>query len=529
MKAWFLARRLQTQLLVWTALIVALSVVVTFEVRTRLNLRMLEQNLRDRMETLVRAVDNTLPLGGDEMSIPALEARLREFVEADRTLNRIDIVEKHEGKLRVLASSIESPDLLIHSIPDGIITNIRSLGDERDMITVQPVADTAYTIVALASLENLDRYEASNRASMPLFGAILFLIVIGLMHVMYRRTVSRRFDELLAGIRRAKQGNFAETIPDERRDEIGEIATTLNGLLAQVRSFSDELQREVAHATENLNRRNLALEETTRQMVAMQRQLLQSERLATVGQMAATFAHEIGSPMSSLSAHVQLLLEDPKLSQDQRETLAIIRQQIQSMVQIVNDLLRSARRGPADFVPTDLNEILQTVLRLVQAKLMSQNIEVNTQFGPLPKVRAYPLYLQEAFLNLINNASDAMPDGGRLELRSWFDSAMDRVNVTVADTGPGIDPSVVENVFDHFVTTKALGDGTGLGLGIVKDIVNGHRGTMTITPADGRGTAAHITFPPDSVVGAVPDRPQSPLIDRGRSETAPTFQVAKRT
>jgi len=273
----------------------------------------------------------------------------------------------------------------------------------------------------------------------------------------------------------------------------------LNSLLVQVRSFNDELQREVAHATENLHRRNMELEEATRQMVEMQHQLLQAERLATVGQMAATFAHEIGSPMSSLSAHVQLLLEDPKLSADQRETLAIIRQQVQSMVQIVNDLLRSARRGPADFVPADVNDILQTVLRLVKAKLISRNIEVKTQFETLPKVRSYPLYLQEAFLNLINNASDAMPRGGRLELKTWFDMATERVNIRIADTGPGIDPSVVEDIFKHFVTTKALGDGAGLGLGIVKDIVSSHRGTIRITPANGRGTAAHITFPPDSV------------------------------
>jgi signal transduction histidine kinase len=169
------------------------------------------------------------------------------------------------------------------------------------------------------------------------------------------------------------------------------------------------------------------------------------------------------------------------------------------MVQIVNDLLRSARRGPADFVPVEVNEILQTVLRLVQAKLTSQNIEVRAEFGSVPKVRAYPLYLQEAFLNLINNASDVMPDGGRLELKTWFDPAADRVNVRIADTGPGIDTSVVEHVFEHFVTTKALGDGTGLGLGIVKDILTSHRGTIQIAPANGRGTAAHVTLPPDLV------------------------------
>jgi signal transduction histidine kinase len=213
--------------------------------------------------------------------------------------------------------------------------------------------------------------------------------------------------------------------------------------------------------------------------------------------MAATFAHEIGSPMSSLSAHVQLLLEDDRLTTEQRETMSIIREQIQAMIQIVNDLLRSARRGPSDFVPTDVNEILATVLKLVQPKLKSQKIDVITDYSPVPRVRAYPLYLQEAFLNLINNASDAMSEGGRLEIQTTFDRASQRVNIRIADTGPGIDSSIVENVFEHFVTTKAMGDGTGLGLGIVKEILTGHRGTIHIASRDTGGTVAKITLPAD--------------------------------
>src|SRR5216117_644224 len=345
-----LAKRLQTQLLVWTTLIVVVSVVLTFEVRMRLNLRMLEDNLRERTETLVRAVDRTLMLASNELPPAALQTRLREFVETDPTLTRLDIIESGDNGLHVLASSWESPELLIPAIPEDTVTEIRSSGEERTMIAVQPVADSPYAIVALASLETLDRYEASNRSNTLLFSGILIVIVLTLMHVMYKRTVSKRFDQLLAGIRRAKEGNLAEPVTEEHQDEIGVIARTLNSLLVQVRSFNDELQRQVAHATESLNRRNLELQDATRQMVEMQHQLLQAERLATVGQMAATFAHEIGPPMSSLSAHVQLLLEDPRLDAEQRETLGVIRQQVQSMVQIVNDLLRSARRGPADFV-----------------------------------------------------------------------------------------------------------------------------------------------------------------------------------
>ena len=154
MTSWFLARRLQTQLLFWTALIVVISVGVTFEVRTRLNLRMLEQNLRDRIETLVRAVDRTLRLNSGEVPVEAWERRLREFVEADRTLTRLDVVEERNGELRVVASSAESSDLLIRSRPAAITTEIRRIGPERDMISVQPVAASHFfEVVASQRIE----------------------------------------------------------------------------------------------------------------------------------------------------------------------------------------------------------------------------------------------------------------------------------------------------------------------------------------------------------------------------------------
>jgi signal transduction histidine kinase len=497
-KSWFLARRLQTQLLVWTALILIASVVITFELRTQLNLRNLERNLRDRSETLLRALDRSLMLATIEVPLSAWEGRLRELVEADRTLTRLDIVANENGILKVAVSSSASPDLLVRSVPPAVTTEIRGTAEGRELLTIHPVIGTPYSMVAVSSMEFVDGYREINRTLEPLFGGILVVVVISLMHIMYQRTVSRRFDDLLEGIRHAGDRRLPQEIPVKRQDEIGIIAKTLNNLLAQVHSFNDELQREVKNATEVLNRRNLELEETTRQMLLMQRQLLQAERLATTGQMAATFAHEIGSPMSSLSAHVQLLLEDPGCSADQRETLTIIREQIQSMVQIVNDLLRSARRGPADFVPSDVNEILETVLRLVHPKLMSQRIAVTTELGKMPKVRAYPLYLQEAFLNLINNASDAMPGGGDLQLKTWYDPVEGLVHIQVSDSGPGIDPRVLEHVFDHFVTTKSIGSGTGLGLGIVREIVNGHRGNLHIGAANGSGTAVHLTFPPDS-------------------------------
>jgi len=494
--SWFTGKRLQTRLMLWTGVILIVSIMAASEIRTRYNTHILESNLRVRSETLVEALSRTLNhlTSSANPDIPALETRLREYVEADRTLTRLDIVQEKNGSLALLATSSDQRIPAVKNVSPVMETRVENLPEERAMVTSAPLEGTTFSLVALSSMENIDRYKEINRWITPAFTVFLIALVIPLMFLLYSRMISQRFDQLLEGIRRAQQGE-ASSIPDDREDEIGTVAKTLNALLTQVRTFNDDLQLEVSRATQDLHKRNLALEEASRQMVAMQRQLLDSERLATVGQMAATFAHEIGSPMSSLSAHVQLLLEDDRLSADQRETLTVVREQIQSVVQIVNELLRSARRGPADFVLTDLNGILETVVRLVQPKLISQRIDVDINLQPIPYMRGYPLYLREVFLNLINNASEAMPGGGRLEIRSWFDERRGLLNVSIFDTGPGIDPSVVEKMFDHFVTTKAIGAGTGLGLGIVKEIVDSHRGTIQIAPMGGTGTSAHITFP----------------------------------
>ena len=497
MSTWYTARRLQTQLLLWTALIVTVSVVGTMEIGVRSNVSLLQGNLRDRSETIIRSVKRFLELNTSKPSpaaVSSLGPELRERVAADRTLIRLDIVHRRGDGIVVEASSSNMPDILVGNLTSTPTTEIREIADQRVMITSQAIENTGYGIIAVASMENIDRYAAFNRREIPAFATVLIVVVVTLMHLMYRRIVSKRVDELLEGIRRAKAGEAAG-IPETRQDEIGIIAKTLNGLIAQAQSFNEELRSQVASATSDLNHRNTALEETTRQMLDLQKQLLESERLAAVGQLAATFAHEIGSPMTSLSAHVQLLLEDPRLSDDQREALTIVLQQIQATVQIVNEMLKSARRGPADFVLTDMNEILRNVLRLVRPKLMSQRIDVHMDLSPLPLVRGYPLYLQEVFLNLINNASDAMPEGGQLNLKSWFDRETEVVNIRITDSGPGIDQAVLENVFEHFVTTKAIGRGTGLGLGIVKEIVDSHCGTFWVGSADGSGTSAQITFP----------------------------------
>jgi C4-dicarboxylate-specific signal transduction histidine kinase len=322
----YTGKRLQTRLMLWTSVILIVTVTAASEIRTRYNIHLLESNLQIQSETLVGTLSKTVSpkASSPAMDVGTLGNRLREFVDADRTLTRLDVVRSN-------------------GVPPGLKTWIENKAGERVMVTSSPLEGTQLALIAFFSMENIDRYQEINRWISPLFSFFLIALVIVPMFLLYSHTISRRFDELLENLSRAQQGEIPR-ISKDREDEIGTIAETLSDLVNQVRTFSDGLQLEIARATRDLDTRKLALEDTSGQMLAMQRRILESERLATVAQMAATFAHEIGSPMSSLSAHVQRLLEDSSLEDDQRETLTVVRKQIQSVVQIVNDILRSASR-----------------------------------------------------------------------------------------------------------------------------------------------------------------------------------------
>lgn len=490
----FSSRRLKTRLIFWTTTIVVLAVGGSFELRTRVTASTLEADLRERSLTLVRAAIRTF---GDEVGTTdpgALESRLQDFVDVDPAMSRIDLVRATpDGPVRVV-STADAAGPLAQDLTPASTTRINPASGLRELITIEPVEGTPFWIVAATSLEGLDRYVAVNRVWAAVFSAGVIILVVALMSFLFDRLISRRFDRLLSDLSQAEEDGY--TSSDEPADEIGVLGQMFGNLLARVHTLNQDLKAQIAEATASLNRRNRRLEETTQELIGMQKKLLQSERLATVGQMAATFAHEIGSPLSSLSAHIQLLLEEPDLAPPHRETLETIREEIQSLVAIVNELLRTARHGPDDFVPVDMTEVAASVLRLVDPKLRSQSIRVRSSLEPVPEIRGYPLYLQEVLLNLINNASDAMPHGGDLDLRVWFDATTDRVRVRLADTGPGIAPDIIERAFESFVTTRALGSGTGLGLAIVREIMRSHNGTVELTSNNGRGTAALLSLPP---------------------------------
>ena len=224
--------------------------------------------------------------------------------------------------------------------------------------------------------------------------------------------------------------------------------------------------------------------------------LMESDRLAAVGELVAGVAHEVNNPLSSISAFAQLLLRETTLSASQRESIDVIRTETTRASQVVKDLLAFARRSEPQRAPLDVNAVVARTVRMRQYQFTEASVRLETDLADdLPSVIGDARQLQQVCLNLLTNAVQAMSTrgGGDLRVRSY--AIEGRVRLEVSDTGTGISPDVRAHIFEPFFTTKREGEGTGLGLSVSYGIVTAHGGTIEVTETSATGTIFRVTLP----------------------------------
>ena len=329
---------------------------------------------------------------------------------------------------------------------------------------------------------------------------LLAIISITLMtYFLFRHMVYRPIDSLLLAMSKAEKGNLAAEVESTAHDEIGLLTSRFNRMLGRIREMTEQLNLEqrrledrVHEATAEIADRKEQLEEANLRLFEMQRQLTQLERLAAAGQLAAQFAHEVGTPLNLISGHVQLLRAR---AQDERviQRLDVIAGQIDRMTEIVRSMLDSTRRPVPRFESIDINSLLAQILDATQPTLVARNVELRTDMSNgLPLIDADADQLQQVFINLINNSLDAMPLGG--ELRVSTELEHEAVVIALTDNGEGIAEDQLDLIFDPLFSTKH-GRGTGLGLTIVKQIISEHQGEVEVTSEPGKQTTFRIRLP----------------------------------
>jgi two-component system NtrC family sensor kinase len=230
------------------------------------------------------------------------------------------------------------------------------------------------------------------------------------------------------------------------------------------------------------------------QRVRLEDQMVQTEKLTSLGLLAAGVAHEVNTPLAVISNYIQMLAKQIPEDDPRQKTIERIVKQTFRASEIVNNLLNFSRTGGTEPVEVDLNSVLEETLTLVQHPFKTAQVNVVKNYAErLPLILGSTTRLQQVFLNLFMNARDAMPSGGMLEVRTGAHNGS--VEIEVTDTGAGISPEHLHRIFDPFFTTKATGRGTGLGLSVSYGIIKEHAGKVDVRSTPGKGTSFRLEFP----------------------------------
>jgi two-component system NtrC family sensor kinase len=302
--------------------------------------------------------------------------------------------------------------------------------------------------------------------------------------------ISRPIHGMADAAKKIAEGDYSQKVEISSDDEIGFLANNFNTMVSELVRAHQEL-REWA---ETLERK---VEQRTTELKAMQAHLIQSEKLAGVGKLAAGVAHEINNPLTCVLTNSSLMLSDLTPDDPRREDLQAIVDETLRCRKIVKGLLDFARQTKPQKQNLDLNKLAEDIIALVRNQASFQNIRIETELDPgIPPVLADADQIRQVVLNIILNAADAMPQGGIIRVRSSCEPKSKHLALRISDTGPGIPDEIQNKMFEPFFTTKKTG--TGLGLAIAYGIMERHKGSLKVESSPGRGTTIVVTLSTDA-------------------------------
>jgi two-component system NtrC family sensor kinase len=347
------------------------------------------------------------------------------------------------------------------------------------------------------SLEKVDASLASEGKAMLTYTGIALLLVVFLSGLFIWIEVRNPLRTLKSGTERVAKGELGFQIPVRSNDEIGDLARSFNTMSGRLQLAQEEITAW-AHTLEE------RVEEKTRELKQAHQHMLQVEKMATIGKMAAVVAHEINNPLSGILTYsrvvkrwIQNNFSAASRHDEMVSSLDLIASESKRCGELVKNLLSFSRVTPMNLEWCELNQVVERCLRLVQHKMDMATIELNLALGEdLPIVRCDPNQIEQVVLAMVINAIDAMPQGGNLWITTHQNTAT-TIELIIRDDGVGIPDEHLAHIFEPFYTTKESG-GSGLGLAISQTIVERHGGSIGVYSKVGQGTTFTVMLPVDS-------------------------------
>jgi signal transduction histidine kinase len=412
-----------------------------------------------------------------------------------------------------------SNDQLKRLKKDEYLSTLQDAGKERWLEVIVPLHSETRVVGGIRVVSTLDEAQSylskkRDRAVILTFSSILVILIT--LTVFFGKLVGDPIQKLVEAMSRAEKGDLEAEAHIQSEDELGKLGRNFNRmlktiretheqniqLLRQVNQFNEELTKKIEAATSELAKRNEELRLLNEALFESQRQLSQSEKLAAVGQVTAAMAHQIGTPLNSISGYIQLILQDGNIQPKDRDRLKIIESQLDRLADSVKNLLSFTRQPKPQLRSLDVNEVLEELIHLSEPWFLARKVRLSTHLSSdLPSILGDSTHLQTLFLNLITNALDAMPQGGVLTVKTRqvsppFSSEDGKwLEISITDTGIGITEESKKRIFDPFFTTKKMGEGTGLGLAICEKIVKEHSGKIDLESEVGKGSTFSILIP----------------------------------
>jgi two-component system NtrC family sensor kinase len=489
---------LRVRLLLLVALVLSVVVGAAAYWEVRLFEISLTASTTDTARSTAQAVADDIEVNDEPSARGDLHELLREFTYAFPSTRAILVVRLQDGEPTVVASTSSAEGKDWFALARQAIT-------ENQVVTSEPVKSIhlvgvpikrdgrVWGAVVTYSLASIEELRVQGRTVVLWFVPAAVLLMTLLLDLLMRRMIHKPIAGIRKTMKRVREGDLGARAPVLRNDEIGAVAKGLNDMLAEMEGFNVELQARVREATGELRARNAELVESYRRVFALREALARADQLAAVGHMAASVAHQVGTPLNLISGYVQMIKEDEAVDPRATRRLEIVQEQIAKVTSIVRTMLDRAKR-PIPKTRTDVGELLRRVSDVARPKLDAQGVKLDLGFAPVPLVMADAAQLELALLNLITNGLDAMPSGGVASI-TLGPTGGGGVRIEVADTGTGIEPNLLPHIFEAWVTTKEAGRGTGLGLSITREVVTDHGGTIAVRSEVGVGSVFTVDLP----------------------------------